>query len=118
MFNFFVQEDSRHGNSFIISGGDFNHIKNVLRMKPGEELAVIIEPKKTSLLDSTTSEIYEPVSVKLDTIAQVASGSFNAVNSAGMQMKVFKEVPPAKIALSDISRFKSSGFSSSGNCTA
>lgn len=43
MFNFFVQEGSRQGNSFIISGGDFNHIKNVLRMKEGDTFLVSCE---------------------------------------------------------------------------
>ena len=43
MFNFFAQEGSRQGNSFIISGGDFNHIKNVLRMKEGDTFLVSCE---------------------------------------------------------------------------
>ncbi len=40
MFNFFAKFDSRNGNSYIIEGQDFNHIKNVLRMKIGDELLV------------------------------------------------------------------------------
>lgn len=40
MFNFFTDSSNRHGDSIIISGGDFNHIKNVLRMKSGEKILV------------------------------------------------------------------------------
>ena len=32
MFNFFANEDCRQGNCYNISGGDFNHIINVLRI--------------------------------------------------------------------------------------
>ena len=38
MYNFFVNE--KFNNSYEISGGDFNHIKNVLRMKVGEQILV------------------------------------------------------------------------------
>ncbi len=40
MFNFFVEDSARNGDRYIISGADFNHIKNVLRMKIGEKLLV------------------------------------------------------------------------------
>ena len=40
MFNFFAEESARQGNFFYISGSDYNHIKNVLRMKTGEEFLV------------------------------------------------------------------------------
>ncbi len=40
MFNFFVENNSRRGNSFEITGGDCNHIKNVLRMKVGDKILV------------------------------------------------------------------------------
>ena len=40
MFNFFVEDGARNGDRYIISGADFNHIKNVLRMKIGENLLV------------------------------------------------------------------------------
>ena len=40
MFNFFIEEGNRHNNRYIISGADFNHIKNVLRMKIGDEFLV------------------------------------------------------------------------------
>lgn len=40
MFNFFVDETKRQGDTFYIDGADFNHIKNVLRMRTGDELLV------------------------------------------------------------------------------
>ena len=40
MYQFFVEPHQIQGNQIIIEGNDVNHIKNVLRMKPGEELAV------------------------------------------------------------------------------
>lgn len=40
MFNFFVDDSSRQGDFYIITGGDYNHIANVLRMTKGEELLI------------------------------------------------------------------------------
>ena len=40
MYQFFVEPSQISDKTVIIEGGDVNHIKNVLRMKPGEEIAV------------------------------------------------------------------------------
>lgn len=40
MYQFFVEPSQIQGNRIVITGSDVNHIKNVLRMKPGEEIAV------------------------------------------------------------------------------
>lgn len=40
MYQFFVEPSQIQGRKIIITGSDVNHIKNVLRMKVGEELAV------------------------------------------------------------------------------
>ena len=40
MYQFFVETHQIQGNQIVIEGSDVNHIKNVLRMKPGEEIAV------------------------------------------------------------------------------
>ena len=40
MFNFFAEENSRQDNNYYISGQNFNHIKNVLRMKLGDTFLV------------------------------------------------------------------------------
>ncbi|MDE7018177.1 MAG: 16S rRNA (uracil(1498)-N(3))-methyltransferase [Lachnospiraceae bacterium] len=40
MYHFFVEPSQIKGHKIIITGSDVNHIKNVLRMKVGEEIAV------------------------------------------------------------------------------
>lgn len=40
MYQFFVEPEQIQGKEILIRGGDVNHIKNVLRMKVGEELSV------------------------------------------------------------------------------
>lgn len=40
MYQFFVEPSQINGNRIIITGSDVNHIRNVLRMKIGEEIAV------------------------------------------------------------------------------
>ena len=40
MYQFFVQPEQIQGKTIRITGSDVNHIKNVLRMKPGEEISV------------------------------------------------------------------------------
>ena len=40
MYNFFVEESARTGESFQITGADYNHIRNVLRMHPGDVFLV------------------------------------------------------------------------------
>ena len=39
MYNFFTDNQQINGK-FYITGGDYNHIKNVLRMKKGEQFLV------------------------------------------------------------------------------
>ena len=40
MYNFFVEESARTGETFQITGADYNHIRNVLRMHPGDVFLV------------------------------------------------------------------------------
>ena len=40
MYNFFAEDNSRQDDCYYITGSDFNHIKNVLRMKPGDTFLV------------------------------------------------------------------------------
>ena len=40
MYHFFVEPGQVHEDYVEILGGDVNHMKNVLRMKPGEEIMV------------------------------------------------------------------------------
>ena len=43
MFNFFVYPAAKQSDCYIISGSDYNHIVNVLRMKQGDEFLVSCE---------------------------------------------------------------------------
>lgn len=40
MYHFFVKPEQIQDNMIMITGSDVNHMKNVLRMQPGEEIAV------------------------------------------------------------------------------
>ena len=40
MQHFFVSPSQINGHTIVITGEDVNHIKNVLRMKPGEEISI------------------------------------------------------------------------------
>ena len=40
MYNFFVNQDKIGPETVTVTGPDVNHIKNVLRMKPGEEVLI------------------------------------------------------------------------------
>ena len=40
MYNFFVDDANRQGDSFLIEGSDYNHIRNVLRMRVGDPFLV------------------------------------------------------------------------------
>lgn len=40
MYHFFVEPEQIRENQVVITGADCNHIKNVLRMKPGEKITV------------------------------------------------------------------------------
>lgn len=61
MFNFFVQPEARQGDLYFITGADLNHIKNVLRMKTGDELLVSCDGKSDlcviEMLDSEAATV-------------------------------------------------------------
>ncbi len=65
MFNFFCKENSRVGDCYLITGADYNHIKNVLRMNIGDRFLVSHEASSdlceiTNLQDDTvTAKILE-----------------------------------------------------------
>lgn len=40
MYQFFVESGQIGKDSVMIEGSDVNHIKNVLRMKPGEKIRI------------------------------------------------------------------------------
>lgn len=57
MYNFFVKNENLNGDIAIIDGKDFNHIKNVLRMKVGEEFLISVngENNLCKLLEFTST---------------------------------------------------------------
>lgn len=59
MFNFFADESCRTVNKYYITGSDFNHIKNVLRMKEGDVFLVSCNGKS----DLCILEAFEPEAV-------------------------------------------------------
>ena len=46
MYRFFVEESQIYDGTVHITGSDVNHIKNVLRMRPGEK--ILVTAAKTS----------------------------------------------------------------------
>ena len=57
MHNFFVDENKRQGDFYYITDSDFNHIKNVLRMKVGDTFLVSSEGKSDlCVLQELTSD--------------------------------------------------------------
>ena len=43
MYNFFVDKSNVNNTTAVISGNDFNHIKNVLRMRVGDEFLISVD---------------------------------------------------------------------------
>jgi 16S rRNA (uracil1498-N3)-methyltransferase len=69
MFNFFVERSSKNSDGYVIEGKDYNHIKNVLRMKEGEKLLVSCDGK---------SDLCEIVSIDNESVnLRIISENFN-----------------------------------------
>lgn len=49
MYKFFVEENQINDNNVIIIGDNFNHIKNVLRMKEGTTILISVKEKAKTL---------------------------------------------------------------------
>lgn len=84
MFNFFIEEGNRHNNRYIISGADFNHIKNVLRMKIGDEFLV----SENNVSNLCRIESFECESV----IAEIIEESFQDT-SLPIKIYLFQGLP-------------------------
>ena len=56
MYNFFISESEKLNNGYLITGNDYNHLKNVLRIKIGEEI-IVSSGAKGSLC--VVKEIYD-----------------------------------------------------------
>lgn len=95
-----------------------NKVKVYVDEGAGDVTPVEVVPQKTVIPASEGKLTFEPISIKLNTIAQVASGNFEKVEdedstegstsgggdsaSTKLQMKVFSEEAPLLLGLSDI----------------
>lgn len=86
MFNFFVKENMREGDCYLITGNDYNHIKNVLRMNIGDKFLVS---------DNGQSHLCEIENILNDTvIAKIINENYNDT-SLGINIFLFQGLPKA-----------------------
>lgn len=84
MYNFFVDESNKKDGRYFISGPDFNHIKNVLRMSVGEQFLV-------SCCD--TSDLCEIESIENDTVVvKIIESNYQSTNLP-IKIHLFQGLP-------------------------
>ena len=84
MFNFFCEENSRQGDCYFITGADYNHIKNVLRMKVGDSFLVSC---------GNSSDLCEIISLESETvIAKIMEENFQNTNLS-INLYLFQGLP-------------------------
>ena len=76
MYNFFIEKNDVIDNGYKIQGTDYNHVKNVLRMKVGETLLISLDGKShlckikeftdQAVILSTIQENYIDTSLPID----------------------------------------------------
>lgn len=84
MLHIFADPSAVHGDQLTVTGNEVNHIKNVLRMKPGDEISV-------SSTDSADTNEYRYGIVEISDDAVVCSLRF--VKEADVEL-------PVKVTLS------------------
>ena len=84
MFNFFAEENSRQDSCYYIKGHNFNHIKNVLRMRVGENFLVSLN-NRSHLCE--LSEIKEDIAV-----ARIITENYNDT-SLPIKIYLFQGLP-------------------------
>ena len=60
MFNFFTNKN-KVNDRYEITDADYNHVKNVLRMRVGENLLVSFEKKSNLCVIETITDIVENI---------------------------------------------------------
>lgn len=86
MHNFFVDNNSLCNNKYYIKDGDFNHIKNVLRMRVGDTFLVSCDSK---------SDLCRLTEITEDTaIAQIIQENYNDTNLP-IDIYLFQGLPKA-----------------------
>ncbi len=84
MYNFFVTSDNKKDNRYFITGDDFNHIKNVLRMTVGEQFLVSC---------NDTSDLCELESIQSDTVvAKIIKENYQNTNLS-INIHLFQGLP-------------------------
>ena len=72
MYNFFVETENKKDDRYFITGSDFNHIKNVLRMSVGEQFLVSCDD---------ASDLCEIEAIEADTIiAKIVEKNYQNTN--------------------------------------
>ena len=86
MFNFFSKENMRKGDYYLINGDDYNHIKNVLRMKIGDTFLVS---------ENGQSHLCEIAKIENETVvAKIIEENYNDT-SLGINIYLFQGLPKA-----------------------
>lgn len=86
MYNFFVNDENRQGDCYFISGADFNHIKNVLRMNVGDTFLVS---------ENGVSNLCKIESFEGDTVtAKIIEENYNDTNLP-IKIYLFQGLPKA-----------------------
>ncbi len=84
MYNFFVNENQKLNDKYVINGTDFNHIKNVLRMSVGDTFLVS---------DNGVSNLCEIESFESDSvIAKITEENYNDT-SLPISIYLFQGLP-------------------------
>lgn len=84
MHNFFVNENQKQNNRYLINGTDFNHIKNVLRMNIGDTFLVS---------ENGMSSLCEIESFETDTvIVKILEENYNDT-SLSIKIYLFQGIP-------------------------
>ncbi len=84
MYNFFVTSDNKKDNRYFISGDDFNHIKNVLRMSVGEQFLVSCDG---------VSDLCEIKSIESDTVVAEIIGENYQNTNLPINIHLFQGLP-------------------------
>jgi 16S rRNA (uracil1498-N3)-methyltransferase len=86
MFNFFCENKSRDGDCYFITGADYNHIKNVLRMNIGDSFLVSC---------GNSSDLCEIESIENETItAKIIEENYQNTNLP-IKIYLFQGLPKA-----------------------
>ena len=73
MYQFFITDDKVQGERIVIIGADVNHIGNVLRMKPGEQVRVSSRDSGKTYFCHITEITKEEVFLAIDSTDEIGT---------------------------------------------